>query len=41
MKITTIKFHIDSGISIFCERTGEDEHQQISPEQIKNITVKK
>jgi len=39
MMITSIKFHIDSGISIYCERTGEDEHHQISPEHLKNITV--
>ena len=39
MKITSIKFHIDSGISVQCERTGEDEHHQISPEHLKNITV--
>jgi len=39
MKITNIKFHIDSGISIFYERTGEDKHQQITPENLKNVTV--
>ena len=39
MKITSIKFHIDSDISVQCERTGECERQQITPEHIKNITV--
>jgi len=39
MKVTHIKFHIDSDISIYCERTGKDEHHQITPEHLKNITV--
>lgn len=39
MKITSIEFHIDSGISIYCERTGVDKHQHITPEHLKNVTV--
>jgi len=39
MKIVSIQFHIDSGISIYCERTGDDEYQQISPEHLKSVTV--
>ncbi|MBA7515050.1 hypothetical protein ES705_07088 [subsurface metagenome] len=39
MKITSIKFHIDGGISIFCERTEGDERQQITPDHLKSVTV--
>ncbi|MFX1344146.1 MAG: hypothetical protein ACFFBC_00115 [Promethearchaeota archaeon] len=39
MNVLNIKFHIDSGISIFCERNGVDKDQYITPEHLKSVTV--
>ncbi|MFW9939443.1 MAG: hypothetical protein ACFFFT_00285 [Candidatus Thorarchaeota archaeon] len=39
MNVLSIKFHIDSGISIHCERNGADNDQHITPEHLKSVTV--
>lgn len=39
MKIESIKYHIDSGISIFCEKSGDRETKIITPEQIRYAIV--
>ncbi|MFX1504672.1 MAG: hypothetical protein ACFFDC_01035 [Promethearchaeota archaeon] len=39
MKIESIKFQIDSGISIFCEKSGGKETYTLSPEHIRYVVV--
>jgi hypothetical protein len=39
MKIESIKYHIDSGISIFCVKSGDGETKVITPEQIRYAIV--
>jgi len=39
MNILSIKFHIDSGISIFCEKSGEMEAEKLTPEHIQYAII--
>lgn len=39
MKIEHIKFHIDSGISIQCKKSGEADDRQFTPKQLRSAIV--
>ncbi|MHA2267336.1 MAG: hypothetical protein ACXAB8_06000 [Promethearchaeota archaeon] len=39
MKIESIKYHIDSGISIFCEKSEKSEAKQLTPERLRYVVV--
>ena len=39
MNIEHIKFHLDSGISICCNKLGEKEHQLFTPERLRSAIV--